>query len=303
MGFRLLLLMFAGVTLGGLGTAYGALVGSLVVGVVVQMSTLVIPGDIKYVGVAALHRHPPFRPQGILGSRVTGRIGMSELLDAFTGGLQAASATRRSSSSCSPSASTPLRLHRPAELRPGRVRAARRLRAGGHGRALGLPIWVGILVGIAASVVLALLLGIPTLRLRADYLAIVTIAAAEILRLVFRSVWATPSPAAPAVCRGFNAGFYALAPSRRTRYGILGMRLERRQLWVTLVGWILVALSGLLVCSLIHSPWGRVVGHPRGRGRRPQPRARTSTGTRCRPHPRRRHRRPRRHRLASASAR
>ena len=35
MGFRLLLLMFAGVTLGGLGTAYGALVGSLVVGVFV----------------------------------------------------------------------------------------------------------------------------------------------------------------------------------------------------------------------------------------------------------------------------
>src|SRR3954453_6165032 len=39
MGFRLLLLMFAGVTLGGLGTAYGALIGSIVVGVFVQMST------------------------------------------------------------------------------------------------------------------------------------------------------------------------------------------------------------------------------------------------------------------------
>ena len=33
MGFRLLLLMFAGVTLGGLGTAYGALLGSLIAGV------------------------------------------------------------------------------------------------------------------------------------------------------------------------------------------------------------------------------------------------------------------------------
>jgi branched-subunit amino acid ABC-type transport system permease component len=66
MGFRLLLLMFAGVTLGGLGTAYGALVGSLVVGVFVQMSTLVIPDDMKYVGGL-------LRPQGILGSRA--RIG------------------------------------------------------------------------------------------------------------------------------------------------------------------------------------------------------------------------------------
>ncbi len=39
-----------------------------------------------------------------------------------------------------------------------------------------------------AAVVLALLLGIPTLRLRADYLAIVTIATAEIIRLIVRSV-------------------------------------------------------------------------------------------------------------------
>ena len=47
MGFRLLLLMFAGVTLGGLGTAYGALFGSLIVGVFIQTSTLVIPTDMK----------------------------------------------------------------------------------------------------------------------------------------------------------------------------------------------------------------------------------------------------------------
>jgi branched-subunit amino acid ABC-type transport system permease component len=74
MGFRLLLLMFAGVTLGGLGTAYGALVGSLVVGVFVQMSTLVIPDDVKYVGgLLLLIVILVIRPQGILGSRA--RIG------------------------------------------------------------------------------------------------------------------------------------------------------------------------------------------------------------------------------------
>jgi branched-chain amino acid transport system permease protein len=74
MGFRLLLLMFAGVTLGGLGTAYGALVGSLVVGVFVQMSTLVIPDDMKYVGgLLLLIVILVIRPQGILGSRA--RVG------------------------------------------------------------------------------------------------------------------------------------------------------------------------------------------------------------------------------------
>jgi neutral amino acid transport system permease protein len=74
MGFRLLLLMFAGVTLGGLGTAYGALIGSLVVGIFVQVSTLVIPSDIKYVGgLLLLIVILVIRPQGILGSRV--RVG------------------------------------------------------------------------------------------------------------------------------------------------------------------------------------------------------------------------------------
>src|SRR3712207_4414438 len=42
---------------------------------------------------------------------------------------------------------------------------------------LGLPFGVSILLGLGLAVLLALLLGIPTLRLRADYLAIVTIAA------------------------------------------------------------------------------------------------------------------------------
>jgi neutral amino acid transport system permease protein len=74
MGFRLLLLMFAGVTLGGLGTAYGALLGSLVVGIFVQVSTLLIPSDIKYVGgLLLLIVILVIRPQGILGARA--RIG------------------------------------------------------------------------------------------------------------------------------------------------------------------------------------------------------------------------------------
>ena len=74
MGFRLLLLMFAGVVLGGLGTAYGALVGCLIVGILVQMSTLVVPLDLKYLGgLVVLIVILVFRPQGLLGSRA--RIG------------------------------------------------------------------------------------------------------------------------------------------------------------------------------------------------------------------------------------
>jgi neutral amino acid transport system permease protein len=70
MGAQTLLLVFAAVTLGGLGTAFGALVGSLVVGVFVQLSTLFIPPELKNVGaLIVLIVVLVVRPQGILGRR------------------------------------------------------------------------------------------------------------------------------------------------------------------------------------------------------------------------------------------
>ncbi len=74
MGAQILLLIFAAVTLGGLGTAFGALVGALVVGLLVETSSLFIPADLKYVGaLVVLIAILLFRPQGILGKK--GRIG------------------------------------------------------------------------------------------------------------------------------------------------------------------------------------------------------------------------------------
>ena len=52
---------------------------------------------------------------------------------------------------------------------------------------LSFPWWAAMGDSIAGAVVFAVLLGITTLRLRADYLAIVTIAAAEIVRLLFQT--------------------------------------------------------------------------------------------------------------------
>lgn len=67
-GFQLLLLMFAGITLGGLGTAYGALVGSFIVGLLVQVGTLWISPELKSVpALAVLILILLVRPQGILG--------------------------------------------------------------------------------------------------------------------------------------------------------------------------------------------------------------------------------------------
>lgn len=74
MGQDMLLLIFAAVTLGGLGTANGAVVGSLVIGVLIQLSTLFIPTELKYVGaLVILIVILLIRPQGILGKK--GRVG------------------------------------------------------------------------------------------------------------------------------------------------------------------------------------------------------------------------------------
>ena len=70
MGSDILLLIFAAVTLGGLGTAYGAIVGSFIVGIFIQLSTLVIPSELKFVGaLVVLILILLVRPQGIMGSK------------------------------------------------------------------------------------------------------------------------------------------------------------------------------------------------------------------------------------------
>jgi branched-chain amino acid transport system permease protein len=70
MGFQLLLLMFAAVILGGLGSAYGAMIGALVIGLVAQYSTLWFPSSLQNMwALLVMILVLLFRPQGILGRR------------------------------------------------------------------------------------------------------------------------------------------------------------------------------------------------------------------------------------------
>lgn len=67
-GARMLLLMFAAVTLGGLGHPFGALAGSIVIGLVTELSTVWVGADLKYaVALGILILVLLFRPQGLLG--------------------------------------------------------------------------------------------------------------------------------------------------------------------------------------------------------------------------------------------
>jgi branched-chain amino acid transport system permease protein len=127
----------------------------------------------------------------------------------------------------------------------------------------GISFWWGLPMGVGFAVVLGLLMGIPTLRLRADYLAIVTIAAAEIVRLFVRSVkFKTYFGGSDGINEfsgefrrlGENAGFQPA-----DEYGFWWFTFTGRQLWTLVIGWVLVALFGLLVWTLMRSPWGRVL--------------------------------------------
>ena len=70
MGEKMLLLIFAAVTLGGLGTAYGAMVGGLAIGFASEMSTFWLDNDLKFlVALVVLIMILLIRPQGILGVR------------------------------------------------------------------------------------------------------------------------------------------------------------------------------------------------------------------------------------------
>jgi branched-chain amino acid transport system permease protein len=136
--------------------------------------------------------------------------------------------------------------------------------AGAYGTAIAVNTWgmsfgVAVLFGIVAAILLGLLLGIPTLRLRADYLAIVTIAAAEILRMVVNSTKVQSVTGGPQGIFGFANFFFDHNPIPVGNYGVGTITYNERDLWVTVVTWLLVALASVLVALLVHSPWGRIV--------------------------------------------
>ncbi|MFP5321713.1 MAG: branched-chain amino acid ABC transporter permease [Acidimicrobiia bacterium] len=135
--------------------------------------------------------------------------------------------------------------------------------AGAYGTGIAITQWSWPIIpaagfGIVLSLVLALFLGLPTLRLRADYLAIVTIAAAEIIRRVVKATQYRSVTGGSGGLNDIGEGFYDANPfESRLDLGIVDF--SPRQLWFMLVGWGVVALCMLLTYLLVRSPWGRVL--------------------------------------------
>lgn len=123
----------------------------------------------------------------------------------------------------------------------------------------GWPWWAGMLVGVGGAVVFAIILGIPTLRLRGDYLAIVTIAAAEIVRLLFLTTAFTDVTGSADGLSGYHDSFRGSNPIPEGTYGFGPWTYDATALWGLIFGFIVLTLCVVLLWRLIKSPWGRVL--------------------------------------------
>ncbi|HWR84702.1 MAG TPA: branched-chain amino acid ABC transporter permease [Rhodoglobus sp.] len=123
----------------------------------------------------------------------------------------------------------------------------------------GLPWWAGALIGMGAAAVFALVLGIPTLRLRGDYLAIVTIAAAEVLRLLFLTTAFDDVTGSADGLSGYHGSFRDANPLPQGTYGFGPWEYNEVGWWVRILGIIALVLAAVMVWRLMASPWGRVL--------------------------------------------
>jgi neutral amino acid transport system permease protein len=129
----------------------------------------------------------------------------------------------------------------------------------------GGPLWLGVIIAMVAAVLFALILGLPTLKLRGDYLAIVTIAAAEIIRIVGGDQSLAPITGAVAGIPGtkYQGAFTDLSPFPKDGLFTIGPYTyplsAGSSWWLIIVGWVLVTIVALVVWLLVRSPWGRVI--------------------------------------------
>jgi len=135
---------------------------------------------------------------------------------------------------------------------------------GAYGTAIGyltlkLPLLMAMGFALLYVVVFALILGIPTLRLRADYLAIVTIAASEVFRyLMSTSAFRDVTGGSNGLSQ-FGYDFFDWNPIPDGQYSFGPFNWTADQFWLRAFSFGLVGVATLLVWLMMRSPWGRVL--------------------------------------------
>ena len=180
MGWSIILPMFAAAILGGIGNAYGAMAGGMIIGLSQEISTAFLPAEYKIaVSFVIMIAVLLFRPKGLMGG--------DNLLDylisiMLTAGIYAIFALGLN-----------LQWGYAGLLNFGHVAF---MAIGAYATVLlslnGVPLPLAILTGMILAGVAGAFLGMATLKLREDYLAIVTVGFSEILRfLLLNEAWLT----------------------------------------------------------------------------------------------------------------
>ncbi len=118
----------------------------------------------------------------------------------------------------------------------------------------GWNVWLAMPLAVLAAVAGGLLLGIPTLRLRADYFAITTIAAGEILRIAIQNEEGTTGGTQG--LRGASGPWREFNRDTVDWFEGIGWDIDRRTPLLVIV-WVVALLVGLLLVYLGRTPWRR----------------------------------------------
>jgi len=120
----------------------------------------------------------------------------------------------------------------------------------------GLPFFLAVVIGIISAALFGLLLGLPAIRLRGDYLAIVTIAAAEIFRLLVRDLESVTGGVYGII--NFSDALQQSRPDFINNFAST-YDLNPSQMWVAFLSWVSIFFVLLLLKRLTNSPWGRAL--------------------------------------------
>jgi branched-chain amino acid transport system permease protein len=117
--------------------------------------------------------------------------------------------------------------------------------------------WPAMVVGVAFAVVAAIVIGLPSLRLRADYFAITTLAFSEIVRYAADNARSLTNGNQGLL--GYTGGWFTLSLRIERWLGDIGIHSPSFLFPLLLVGWLLFVVLAVLVAVLVRTPWGRVL--------------------------------------------
>lgn len=130
----------------------------------------------------------------------------------------------------------------------------------------GVPLWAASLAAIAAGICFGALLSLPTLRLRADYFAITTIAISEIVQYTETNEQSltggplgTASLAGPLQVASYDSSWQSFqATVQRWLHDVIG-GYAHSDFALLVIVWVVVAACLVVLTPLLRSPWGRVL--------------------------------------------